>query len=108
MSWIEKAYIIPESGTIDIRLDSDMKPFLLHLRQNFTSYELIYTLHFRSKYSIRLYELVKSIHYNELNEYKRKYSLDELKRLLDCDTLYTEFKAFRRRVLDIAVNEINS
>lgn len=106
LSWIEKAYIDPGSGIIQIRLDNDMKPFLLQLKANFTSYELIWTLRFRSKYAIRLYELIKSIHFHELEEYRRTYKLDELKALLGAETHKT-YQHFRTRALVPAVDEIN-
>lgn len=104
--WIEKPYIDDKSGVIDIRLDADMKPYLLQLKENFTEYEIIYTLHFKSKYSIRLYELCKSIHYNDLEEYHRRYIIEELRQLLGAES-YTVFKDFRRRVLEPAIDEIN-
>lgn len=106
LAWIEKPYFDPGSGIIQIRLDEDMKPFLLQLKQNFTSYELFWTLHFKSKYTIRLYELVKSIHFHDLDQYIRIFPLDELKRLLGAET-YKTFQAFKERVLMRAVQEIN-
>jgi len=106
IAWIEKPYIDPGSGIIQIRLDKDMKPFLLQLKQNFTSYELLWTLHFKSKYTIRLYELVKSIHYHDLETYEKIYSLEELKKLLNAET-YKTYQTFKERVLKRAVNEIN-
>lgn len=107
LRWIEKPYINKKSGTIKIRLDEDMKPFLLQLKENFTQYELLWTLHFKSKYTIRLYELIKSIHFRELETYTREYKLDELKRLLDAET-YTTYQTFKTRVLLPAVTEINN
>lgn len=104
--WIEKPYINKNNGVIQVRLDQDMKPFLLQLKSNFTKYELIYTLYFKSKYSIRLYELAKSIHYKELEEYRRVFSVDELRMILGGET-YSEYRDFKRRVLDVAINEIN-
>ena len=106
LRWIEKPYIDAGSGTIQIRLDSDMKPFLLQLKQNFTSYELLWTLHFKSKYTIRLYELVKSIHFHDLDNYKRRYSVDELRRMLGGER-YAEYRDFKRRVLVPSIKEIN-
>ena len=106
LRWIEKPYINKKDGIIKIRLDSDMKPFLLQLKRDFTSYELIWTLHFKSKYTIRLYELVKSIHYHDLEPYERVYTLEELKKLLDAET-YRTYQTFKERVLKRAVNEIN-
>lgn len=106
LAWIEKPYISEKSGKIQIRLDEDMKPFLLQLKENFTRYELIYTLSFKSKYTIRLYELVKSIHYHDLEPYERTYTVDELKTLLDAEK-YDTYQHFRERVLDKSIREIN-
>lgn len=106
LRWIEKPYIDKSKGIIKIKLDADMRPFLLQLKEHFTAYELIYTLYFKSKYSIRLYELIKSIHYNETKSYERIYSVDELKTLIGA-TIYNKFNEFHARVLKPAVNEIN-
>ena len=62
VSWIMKATIYKNDTRLRIRLDDDLKPFLLHLREQFTAYELSYILVMRSKYSIRLYEYLKSYH----------------------------------------------
>lgn len=107
LRWIEKPYINKKSGTIKIRLDNDMKPYLLQLKRNFTRYELIWTLHFKSKYSVRLYELISSIHYHELQPYERSFSLDELRRLLNAEN-YTTYQTFKTRVLIPATTEINN
>lgn len=107
LRWIEKPYIDHKEGTIRIRLDNDMKPFLLQLKENFTTYELIYTLHFKSKYTIRLYELIKSIHFDDLRSYTRKYSLDTLRRVMGAEK-YTAYKNLKQRALEPAVKEINA
>lgn len=106
LRWIEKPYINPQSGMIKIRLDRDMKPYLLQLKKNFTQYELVYTLHFRSKYTIRLYELIKSVHFHELEDYKKVYSLDDLRQLLGAEK-YKTYQHFKDRVLTSAIREIN-
>lgn len=85
-----------------------MKPFLLKLKKNYTQYDLLYTLHFKSKYSIRLYELIKSIHYNDLETYKRIYSIEEIRRLLGVeDGKLLEWKNLKARVLNTAIEEVN-
>ena len=109
IAWVEKPYIIPKNGTVQIRLDNDMKPFLLELKEKFTQYELIYTLNFKSKYSIRLYELIKSRHFHEMDEYKFIYSIEELRQLIGADDRksYAQYTNFKARALVPAVNEIN-
>ena len=105
--WIEKPYIDERSGTIRIRLDKDMKPYLLQLQGDFTQYELFWTLQFKRKYSIRLYELVKSIHYNLFQEYEKIYELDELRKLMDAEN-YNTWQTFKTRALEPAIEEINA
>lgn len=104
--WIEKPYIDERSGIIQIKLDKDMKPFLLQLQGNYTQYELGWTLQFKRKYSIRLYELAKSIHYNDLEVYEKTYHIDELRQLLDAEN-YTTWQTFKTRALEPAIEEIN-
>ena len=106
LRWIEKPYLNKRSGTIKIRLDEDMKPYLLQLKQNFTSYELIFTLRFRSKYSTRLFELISSIHYKTLESYSREYTIEELRRLMGAEN-YKTWQSFKERALLPAINEIN-
>ena len=106
VSWINRPYIDEGSGIIQIQFDEYMKPFLLQLKENFTQYELFWTLRFKSKYTIRLYELIASIHYHDLETYERIYPLEELKRLLGAEN-YKTYQHFKERVLDPATNEIN-
>ena len=105
--WIEKAIINHKSGTLQIRLDNDMRPFLLELKNNFTQYELIYTLQFKCKYSIRLYELIKSFHFDEQFPLTKTFEIDELKKRLSAET-YKEYRDFKRFALAPAVREINN
>ena len=104
--WIEKPYIDSQRGTIRIKLDADMKPFLLQLKKQYTRYQLIYTLRFKSKYSIRVYEYIKTVHYNELSTYQQIISIGELKRIMGAE-IYDETRDFKRKSLNPAVKEIN-
>lgn len=102
MRWIEHVEIIREESIVEIRLDPNMRPYLLMLRENFTQYELGYILVLKSKYSIRLYELLKSYAYLETT----KISLSDLKESLQIDG-YDVFKDLKRRVVDKSIEEIN-
>ena len=104
--WIEEPTIRRNSGIVEVSLNRYLKPYLLQLKKNFTSYELIYTLRFRSKYSIRLYELACSVVFHPLKEYRKKYYIEELKKRLDA-TKYKVYVDFRRSVLEPAIKEIN-
>lgn len=106
LRWIEKPYIKKRSGVIQIRLDNDMRPFLLKLKEHYTKYELIYTLRFRCKYSIRLYELIKSVHFHDLDPYTVRYTVEDLAGLIGAER-YKEYRDFKHRALLPAVQEIN-
>ena len=104
--WIERPYINKKQGIIRIKLDELMKPFLLELKERYTQYQLIFTLRMKSKYSLRLYELIKSYFYNKLGTYSKVFSIEELKKLLDAEK-YVRFCNFHSDVLKLAVDEIN-
>lgn len=106
LRWIERPFIDENNGTIEIKLDELMKPYLLQLKENFTRYQLIYILYFKSKYSIRLYELLKSVHYKEIEEYKKIYSVEELKKMLDAE-VYKNYFNLKQKVVEPAIKEIN-
>lgn len=105
VSWIERPFIDTRSGTIQIKIDDFMKPYLLQLKENFTQYDLIYALHFKSKYSIRLYELMQSVHYHELSEYSCVFEVDELKERCGAETY--KYRDFKKGILELALREIN-
>ena len=100
--WIEKPYLNKKSGTIKIKLDKDMKPYLLHLKEKFTKYSLYFTLAMKSRYSIRLYEILKSYQYKNECEFE----IEHLKKMLSAET-YKLFGHFKEKVLEIAMREIN-
>ena len=60
-----------EDGTIKISFDTELLPYLLQLRTNFTTYTLDNILPMKKKYSIRFYELLKQ--YQKIG--KRNYFL---------------------------------
>ena len=75
------------------------------LEANFTKYLLEQVSDFKSQYSIRLYELL--IKYKDVGNSK-KYTIEEIRSLLGIGV--NEYKVladFKKRVLDLAVKEIN-
>lgn len=110
VSWVDKWYLDTSEGvkSVQIRLDPDMKPYLLRLKSNYTKYEYAYTLRMTHKATPRLYELLKSYHYDKTKPYDKSFSVDELRQLLDADdkASYQQFRYFRSVVLEPAVEEI--
>jgi plasmid replication initiation protein len=102
-AWMDAVTISKRSGRVKIRISNTLKPYLLQLKTHFTQYELIYTLAMKSRYSLRLYELLKSYEYQQ----EAIFSTEELKVRLSAEN-YKLFGDFKRKVLDISMREINN
>lgn len=110
LRWFTTVRFFPKSGQVKIKFHEDMFPYLLQLRQQainglyYTQYQLKNILPMRSKYSIRLYELLKSYQRNNEQWY---FEINDLKYLLMCQN-YEQFGIFRLKILEPAINEINT
>lgn len=106
VSWFEVLRTNKKSGKVTVGFHRDMMSYLLHLAEQggyYTSYSLQYVLPMGSRYSPRLYELLKSYQKNNREWF---FDIDELKRRLDCLN-YKNFNDFKKRALEPAVKEIN-
>ncbi|MBU5433956.1 replication initiation protein [Intestinimonas sp. MSJ-38] len=105
VSWFNKVRTNKKSGTVTIRFDDDMMPYLLELTKDkfYTHYQLKYILPMKSQYAIRLYELLKSYQWNNIEWF---FDVEQLKKQLNCEN-YKNFYDFRRWVIEPAVAEIN-
>ena len=101
LAWIDYVILSEKDGTAKLKLNELMKPFLLEMKEKFTSYKLHSIIAMQSKYSIRLYELLKS--YEELGECQ--FEIDRLKVLIGAEK-YEIFANFKQKALDIAMREI--
>jgi plasmid replication initiation protein len=102
LAWLDYVIVNEQSGNVKIKINDIMRPLLLQLKEQFTQYELVYTLAMKSKYSIRLYELLKSYEYRKGHTFK----IEELKTRLDAEH-YKRYQDFERNALGIALREIN-
>lgn len=103
--WLNEATYINNKGTVVIYLNRNVISMISRLEANFTKYLLDQVSDFKSQYSIRLYELL--IKYKDIGNSK-KYTIDEIRSLLGIGV--NEYKVladFKKRVLDLAVKEIN-
>lgn len=99
--WLDKARINKGSGQIMIRLDEDLKPYLLKLKENYTTLDLSVALSMKSKYSIRLYEILKC--YVGLKKWS--FKIDDLKEKMDI-AKDKRFADFKKDMLVPAIKEI--
>ncbi|PEP95276.1 replication initiation protein [Bacillus toyonensis] len=103
VSWLSSAIYNRNKGTIDMRFDPLLKPFLLELSSKFTSYKLANVVKLKSTYAIRIYELLKQ--YEDLKE--RTISLENLRYYLDAMDVYPNYANFKQRVLKPSQKELN-
>lgn len=106
VSWFSTVRTNKKTGKVTIKFHEDMMPYLLEVTADgkfYTSYYLRFVLPMNCQYAPRLYELLKSY---QKNNRKWFFQIDELKQKLGCEH-YKNFKDFRNRVLEPAVEEIN-
>ena len=75
VNWINYAHYEEGNGRIQLAFSDAMKPFLLHLKSQFTAIEITDLMQFTSIHAIRIYELLKQ--YQDIGE--RTLSIDEIK-----------------------------
>jgi plasmid replication initiation protein len=102
VSWLSYVAYNETEGTIDIRFDPFLRPYLLELKKEFTSYRLENVVKLKSSYSIRLYELLKQ--YEKLQE--RTFDLQTLRRMLGAEAIYSAYGNFKQRVIVPAQKEL--
>ncbi|MDV2583476.1 replication initiation protein [Alkalibacillus haloalkaliphilus] len=104
-NWASHVEYIEGQGRIEFGFDPKLKPYLLQLKQAFTSYRLSNILSLKSAYAIRLYELMKKWQYLG----KWKVSVDQLKEMLGIPKeKYKQYGHLKSRVINYAIQELNT
>ncbi len=104
VAWLSYVAYNESEGTIDIRFDPFLRPYLLELKREFTSYKLENVVQLKSTYAIRIYELLKQ--YEKIQE--RTFLLNDLRKLLGAEDIYPAYGNFKQRVLIPAQKELKS
>lgn len=104
--WVESAKY-HESGKVEIRLSSDLTPYLLELKKDYTQYLLFDTVQLNSKYSILLYKLMREADKKKGQKMPvLKTTPEQLQKQLGSPKSYS-FGQFNQKVLVPAIKEIN-
>lgn len=100
--WINSA--VYDAGVIEFELDQKLKPYLLGLKDVFTSMKVSELMKFKSQYSGRVYELL----FQQASFKERSFTVDEFKELLGLDVKeYSLFSNLKARIIEVAVKDIN-
>lgn len=96
-AWLSSVIYEKGSGYVELTFSPALKPYMLRLNSMFTQYKLSNVLLMKSKYSPRLYEILKC------NEFKKQgfieISVSELRSLLKVENIYPLYADFKRKVI---------
>ena len=100
----QSAKYVENEATVKFMFANSIIPMLVELERNFTSYEIEQVANLQSRYAMRLYECLIRFKASKL----LNITLDELRfRFGLLDTEYKAMGDFKKRVLDMAVKDIN-
>ncbi|MBD7913461.1 MULTISPECIES: replication initiation protein [Clostridium] len=105
VAWLSSAEYEKGTGIIELEFSPKLKPFMLGLKEFYTSYRLKNVLELKGKYSIRMYEILKS------NEFKKiaVIEVDELRKILKADKgSYLIYQNFKNRIICQAQKELKN
>ena len=103
--WVDKIGYEQDSGLVFLRFSQDVVPLITRLEANFTSYEIQQISSLTSAYAIRLYEVL--IKWRSTSKTPMMMLSDLRGKLGVENNEYEMMSDFKKRVLDIAINQIN-
>ncbi len=103
VAYFISSYVIDlREGTVVYEISSQLKPYLIDLKSNFSAYLLSNIPKLSSKYSIRLYELLHQ--YRKIG--RRVFEIEDLQKKLGSE--YDKYSHFKSRVLDTAKADLET
>ena len=101
ISWLSSAKY--RYGRVTLTFSPELKPYLLLLKEKFTSVNMIDMMQFKSVHAIRIYELLKQ--YENIGE--RILDIEEIKECCGVKDKLKKYDHFEKYLLLIAQREIN-
>ncbi|MES0334732.1 MAG: replication initiation protein [Candidatus Magnetobacterium sp. LHC-1] len=103
VAWLSSSKYFVGEGYVELRFDPGLKPYLLGMKQRFTSYKLAAVARLNSVYSIRIYELLKQYHKIGV----RTLTLQDLRKILGVkDNKYRLYGHLKDKVILVAQSEL--
>lgn len=104
--WVSELGYVENKGLVLLNLSDTVVSLISRLESQFTKYHLNQVSGFKSKYSIRVYELVVKWLANAVTQ---KYTVSDLREKLGLEpSEYKTMSLFKTNVLDKALTEINA
>lgn len=103
--WVSEIGYNNQTSTIDLSFSPSVLQFITALERHFTSYDLEQVADLKSKYSVRLYEILIAWHSQGKTP---MITIDDIRERLGLEeNEYKTMEAFKRRVIDLAITEIS-
>lgn len=103
-AWLSSATYKKGSGIVELEFSPKLKPYMLKLNSMFTQYKLENILTMKSKYSPRIYEILKC------NEFKKQgyieLEIEDLRKLLKAENVYPLYANFKQKLLKSTQKEL--
>ncbi|MFC4706580.1 replication initiation protein [Paraburkholderia caffeinitolerans] len=103
LNWVWKAVYHEGEGWAEISFSPDLTPHIFMLQRRFVSYQIEFARGLQSLYSWRLLELLM----RERDRGRLLITLEDFRNVLEIPDTY-RFADIKRRVIEMAVNELNS
>lgn len=104
VAWLSSVVYEKGTGYVELEFSPRLKPYMLKLNSMFTQYKLANILNMKSKYSPRIYELLKC------NEFRKQgyieVEVEDLRKLLKADNVYPLYNDFKRYVVQRTQKEL--
>jgi plasmid replication initiation protein len=101
--WISEAWYTKADATISLVFSPSIIPYIMALQEQYTSYEIKQIGALTSVYAVRMYELIGQFRSTGI----RHLEIERLRDMLGLIDEYKLFGDFKKRVLDVAVEQIN-
>ncbi|KUG09071.1 replication initiation protein [Solirubrum puertoriconensis] len=108
---LASAEYLKGEGVIELEISEKIRPYLIDLKNNFTSYRLQAAFSLSSKYAKRIYQIASQ--WKDVGESKT-FTISDFKVMLHLkdpkgieSEQYTKVSMFQKFVLDVAVKQIN-
>lgn len=117
--WVSVCEYDTGKATISIKLNDELRPYLLELKGYYTQYPYLYALGMRSIHALRILELLEEkrivrtlpregiiidLYCDEIREACDLYTYDNRRNVIGMK--YENFGMFKKKVVDVAVAEI--
>ncbi|MFZ3577453.1 replication initiation protein [Virgibacillus sp. DJP39] len=104
VSWLSFVEYNKTSGSVSLSFDPNLKPYLLQLKREFTSYKLKNIMELKNSYSIRIYEILKK--WQTVKQVE--IPLEKLRKMVGVNDKYREYHNFKKRVLIPSQKEVKN